>query len=165
MILEWNKSCIELIALYVHPKNSTGNRLCSHLRAIMALDYHSRLGVENKSGRFFAFDKFTLQNLANKSGCVRTNLLYFLYITSEVKEYYEALFLSYRPQTIGSQFHNFSRQIAFTQYSGPSKHAWAFSEIAWNSSDCFESFFPPNNVWIDRPLMPSSDVTHYPKTG
>ena len=25
-------------------------------------------------------------------------------------------------------FHNFSRQIAFIQYSGPSKHAWTFSE-------------------------------------
>ena len=99
----------------------------------MILD-HSRLGVENKSGRIFAFDKFTLQNLANKSGCVQTNLLYFLYITSEVKEYYEALFLSYRPQTIGSQFHNFSRQIAFIQYSGPSKHAWAFSETVQKNS-------------------------------
>ena len=72
----------------------------------MALD-HSRLGVENKflenkSGRIFAFDKFTLQNLANKSGCVQIYLLYFLYITCEVKEHYEAPFLSYRPQTIGS---------------------------------------------------------------
>ena len=37
--------------------------------------------------------------------------------------------------------------------------------LAWNSSDCFESFSPLNNVWIDRPLTPSSDVTHYPKTG
>ena len=104
----------------------------------MALD-HSRLGVENKfwktnQAEFFAFDKFTLQNLANKSGCVQTNLLYFLYNTSEVKEYYEALFLSYRPQTIGSQFHNFSRQIAFIQYSGPSKHAWAFSETVQKNS-------------------------------
>ena len=91
MILERNKPCIELIALYVHPKNSTGIHLRSHLRAIMALD-HSRLGVENKflenkSGRIFTFDKFTLENLANKSGCVQINLLYFLYITSEVKEY------------------------------------------------------------------------------
>ena len=40
----------------------------------MALD-HSRLGVENKSGPIFAFDKFNLQNLANKSGCMQTNLL------------------------------------------------------------------------------------------
>ena len=50
LILEWNKSCIELIALYVHPKNS--NHLRSHLRAVMAL-HHSRLGLENKSGRIF----------------------------------------------------------------------------------------------------------------
>ena len=59
----------------------------------MALD-HSTLGVqnkflENKSGRIFTFNKFTLENLANKSECVQTN---FLYITFEVKEYYEALF-------------------------------------------------------------------------
>ena len=59
----------------------------------MAL-YHGRLGVANKflkkkSGRIFTFDKFTLENLANKSGSVQINLLYFLY--------YEALFLSYRP--------------------------------------------------------------------
>ena len=39
-----------MIALYVHPKNS--NHLRSHLRAIKALD-HSRLGLENKSGRIF----------------------------------------------------------------------------------------------------------------
>ena len=67
----------------------------------MALD-HGRLGMENKflenkSGRIFTFNKFTLENLANKSGCVQINLLYFLYITSEVTEYYEVLFLSYRP--------------------------------------------------------------------
>ena len=37
--------------------------------------------------------------------------------------------------------------------------------LAWNSSDCFESFSPRNNVWIDRPLMPSSDATHYRKPG
>ena len=39
------KSYIELIALYVHPKNS--NHLRSHLRAMMALD-HRRLGLKNK---------------------------------------------------------------------------------------------------------------------
>ena len=54
-VQDWTKSYIELIALYVHPKNS--NHLRSHLRAIMALD-HSRLGLENKflenkSGRIF----------------------------------------------------------------------------------------------------------------
>ena len=55
------KSSIELIAVYIHPKDS--NHLRSHLRAIMALDYR-RLGLENeflenKLGRIFAFDKFT----------------------------------------------------------------------------------------------------------
>ena len=61
----------ELIALYVHPKNS------KHLRS------HYRLGLENKflenkSGEFFALDRCTLQILANKSGGVLTNVLYFL---------------------------------------------------------------------------------------
>ena len=49
---EWTKSYIELIASYVHPKNS--NNLWSHLRAIMALD-HRRLvrPGKKKSGRIF----------------------------------------------------------------------------------------------------------------
>ena len=58
------------MASYVHPK--TGNRLRSHfLRAIMALD-HRRLIRPGKKvpAEFFAFDKFTLQNIANKSGFV-----------------------------------------------------------------------------------------------
>ena len=79
----------------------------------------------------FAFGKFALQNLANKSGCVETNLLYHLYITSEVKQYYEALFLSYRQgdTDLGQNavFHSFAIQIALIQYSGRSKHVWAFS--------------------------------------
>ena len=41
----------------------------------------------------------------------------------------------------------------------------ASTALAWNSSYYFKSFSPLNNIWIDRPLMPSSDVTHYPKTG
>ena len=69
-----NKSYIELIALYVHPKNS--DHLRSHLRAIMALA-HSRLGLENESGQFFAIGKFTLRNIAIKSGGMQTSLLYF----------------------------------------------------------------------------------------
>ena len=58
-----NQSYIELMASCVHPK--TGNHLQSHLRAIMALG-HRRLirpGKKNQV-KFFAFDKFTLQNLA-----------------------------------------------------------------------------------------------------
>ena len=67
----------------------------SDSRAVMALD-HSRIGVENKF-------------LKNKSGrifCVRQvyftkswqQIFYTLYITSEVKQYYEALYSSYKPR-------------------------------------------------------------------
>ena len=88
----------------------------------MALD-KSRLGLENqflekKSGRIFCIRQVYFTKLANKCGGVWTNLLHFLYITSEVKQYY----LSHRPRTeCGiSQFYNFSSQVALSQYSGRS---------------------------------------------
>ena len=74
-VQEWTKSDIELIALYVHPKNSN---LRSHLRAIMALD-HSRLDLENKSGRTFCVRQVYFKNLANKSGG-RVNQPFLLFI-------------------------------------------------------------------------------------
>ena len=76
-----------------------------------------RLGLKNKflennqiRPHFFAFDRFTLQILANKSRGVYTNILYFLYITSEVKQDY----LSYRPR-----MHSVNIQ---------DDQSWAFSE-------------------------------------
>ena len=83
--------------------------------------------MENKSDRIFAFDKFTLQNLANKSGCVQTNLLYFLFITSEAKQYYEALYLSYRPRTECS-ISQFSFQDKLHSVNIQDDQSWAFSE-------------------------------------
>ena len=51
----------------------------------------------------------------------------FILLSSEEKEYYEVLF--YHTDLVqNAVFHNFSRQIAFIQYSGPSKQAWTFSE-------------------------------------
>ena len=98
-VQEWTKSYIELIALHVHPKNS--NHLRSHSGAIMALD-HSRLGLENKflenkSGRIFWVRQVYKFLPINLGAC--KPIFYFLYTTSEEKEYYEALFLSYRPRT------------------------------------------------------------------
>ena len=67
------KSYIELIAVYIHPKNS--NHLRSHLRAIMALD-HSRLGLENKflenkSSRMFCFRQvYFRKSFQQIRGCV-----------------------------------------------------------------------------------------------
>ena len=85
-----------MIALYVHPKNS--NHLRSHLRT-RALD-HSRLGLENKflenkSGRIFCVRQVYLTKSCQQVWVRVTQPLYFLYITSEVKQYY----LSYRPRT------------------------------------------------------------------
>ena len=47
----------------------------------------------------------------------KTNLLYFLYITSEVKQYYSIYHTDLAQNAV---FHNFSRQIAVSQYSGRS---------------------------------------------
>ena len=44
-VQEWNKSYIELIALYVHPKKQQSSS--TTIKSITALDY-SRLGLENK---------------------------------------------------------------------------------------------------------------------
>ena len=47
----------------------------------------------------------------------KTNLLYILYITSEVKQYYSIYHTDLAQNAV---FHNFSRQIAVSQYSGRS---------------------------------------------
>ena len=71
----------------------------------MALDYN-RLGLENKflenkSGRIFCVRQVysLLHKILPTSLGTCKPTLYFLYITSEVKQYHEALFLSYRPRT------------------------------------------------------------------
>ena len=77
---------------------------------------------------FFAFDKFTLQNLANKSGGVETNLLYTFY-TSHLRWNSTTRSCLYHTD-LGQNavFHYFAIQIAVIKYSGPWKHVWAFSE-------------------------------------
>ena len=58
----------------------------------------------------------------------------FILLSSEEKEYYEVLF--YHTDLVqNAVFHNFSRQIVFIQYSGPSKHAWTFSETVQKISE------------------------------
>ena len=91
-------SHVELIALnvlYVHPK--TSNHLRSHSRAIMALD-HNRLGLENKSGRIFLRSTSLLYKILPTNLEVSKPTFYTFY-TSHLREYYEALHLSYRPRT------------------------------------------------------------------
>ena len=115
------------IALYVHPKNS----LRSHLRAIMALD-HSRLGVENKflenkSGRIFSVRQVYFTNSCQQIW-VRTNQLFILFYTSRLRIKSTMRRCFYHTDLVQNAiFHNFSRQIAFIQYSGPSKVALTFN--------------------------------------
>ena len=125
---------MELIALYVHSRNS--NHLRSHLRAIMALD-QSRLGLENKFlenklGRFFCVRQVYVIKSCQPIWSRGTILLYFLYIPSELKQYTMRRCFYHtglrQNAVIFTVFHNFARQIALIQYSGRSKLAWAFSE-------------------------------------
>ena len=86
----------------------------------MALD-HSRLGLENKlskkkkTGPIFCVRQ--VYNLLYKilltslGTCKPT--FYAFFISSAVKQYHEALFLSYRPRTD----HNFAIQIVLIQHS------------------------------------------------
>ena len=99
-----------------HPKNS--KHLRSHSRTIMALD-HSRLGLENKflenkSGRIF------LRSIGSLYKFLPTNL-------GVCKPTFCTLYTSHLRwnSTIchtdlgqDAAFHNFSRQIALSQYSG-----------------------------------------------
>ena len=110
-VQEWTKSDIELITLYVHPKNSN---LRSHLRAIMALD-HSRLDLENKSGRTFCVRQVCFTKSCQQIWGACKPTLYTLYTlyNSERMQYF----------TI-----NCAIQTVLIQYSGRSQYAWDFSE-------------------------------------
>ena len=106
----------------------------------MALD-HSRLGLENKF----------LENKSGRIFCVRQvyNLFYKILPTSlgtckPTFYTFYALHLRWNSTMrrcfyhtgLGQKavFHNFEIQIALIQYSGRSKHAWAFGETAENFS-------------------------------
>ena len=112
----------------VDPKNS----LRSHLRVIMALD-HSRLGAENKfledkSGRMFCVRQVYCTNSCQQIW-VPANQPFILFYTSRLRRKSTMRPCFYHTDFVqNAVFHNFSRQIAFIQYSGPSKHAWTFSE-------------------------------------
>ena len=92
---------------------------------IMALD-HSRSGLENKSGRIFSFDMFTLQNLAKNLGACKPT--FHTFYTSHLRWNSTMRRCFYQTDLRqNAVFHNFSRKIALIQYS-TSKHALAFSE-------------------------------------
>ena len=114
-----------MIALFVHPKNS--NHLRSHLRAIMALD-HSRLGLENKSGRIFCVRQvFFTKSCEQIWGRENQPFILFIHLrwNSTIRRFFYHTNLGRN-----AVFHNFEIQTALIQYLGQSRHAWAFSETA-----------------------------------
>ena len=111
---------VDTIPLYVHPKNS----LRSQSWLLITVDKTWK----TNQAEFCAFVKFTLQILANKSGCVQTNLFVFFFCTPHLRRKSTMRRCFYHTDLVqNAVFHNFSRQIAFIQYSGPSKHAWTFN--------------------------------------
>ena len=101
----------------------------SRLTAIMALD-HSRLGLENKflenkSGRIFCVRQVYKFLPINLGAC--KPIFYFFY-TPHLRRKSTMRRCFYHTDLVqNAVFHNFSRQIAFIQYSGPSKNAWTFN--------------------------------------
>ena len=98
-------------SLICTPKNS----LRSHLRAIMALD-HSRLSVENKSGRIFC-----VRQVYFKKSCqqiwVRANQPFTLFIHHIWGRKSTMSRCFYHTDLVqNAVVHNFSRQIAFIHF-------------------------------------------------
>ena len=124
---EWTKrSYIEFIASYVHLK--TGNHLRSHLTAIiMALD-HRRLIRPGKKIRpnFLRSTSLLYKILPTNLGACKPTF-YTIY-TSHLR-WNSTMRHCFYHTDLGQNavFHNFAIQIALIQYSGRSKHAWAFS--------------------------------------
>ena len=124
-----NKYYIELIASYVHPKNS--NHLRSHLRAIMALD-HCRIIRPGKNwGRIFCVRQVYFTKSRQQIWVrVKQPFIPFIHHIRGETVLWGIVFViqtSDRMQYSEYVFHNFAIQVALIQYSERSKQALAFS--------------------------------------
>ena len=79
--------------------------------------------LENKSGRIFCVRQVYKFLPINLGAC--KPIFYYFFMDHIWGE--RVLWGAYHTDLVqNAVFHNFSRQIAFIQYSGPSKHAWTF---------------------------------------
>ena len=128
------KSYIELIAVYIHPKNS--NHLRSHLRTIMALD-HSRSGLENeflenKSGRIFCVRQVYLTKSCQQllGACKPT---FHTFYTSHLRWNSNMRRRFYHTDLRqNAVFHNFLRQMHSFNIQKQTKHVWDFRKSVKN---------------------------------
>ena len=104
----------------------TRNHLRSHLRAIVALDHRRLIRPGKNSGQIFCVRQVYFTKSCQQIWVRVNQPLNHLNITSDVKQYYEALFLSYRPRTKCSI----------------SQHAWAFSQTVKNISKITKYIWP-----------------------
>ena len=75
----------------------------------MDLDHRRLIRPEKKSGRFLRSTSLLYKNLPANLGLCKPTFYTIYSITPEVKQYYEALFLSYRPWTESSISHQDDR--------------------------------------------------------
>ena len=65
----------------------------------------------------------------NLGACKPFFYLFFFFYTPHLRRKSTMRRFFYHTDLVqNAVFHNFSRQIAFIQYSGPSKHAWTFNQ-------------------------------------
>ena len=110
-------------SLICHPKNSI---------AIMALD-HSRYGLEKQilgkqiRLKFLCSTSLLYKILPTSLGTCKPT--FYTFYTSHLR-WNSTMRCCFYHTDLGQNavFHNFAIQIALTQYSGRSKHVWAFSE-------------------------------------
>ena len=118
MILEWKKSYIELIAVYIQPKNS--NHLRSHLEPGKRI-----LGKQIRPNFLRSTSLLNKILPTNLGACKPT---FHTFYTSHLRWNSNMRRCFYHTDLRqNAVFHNFLRKIALIQYSEPSKHAWALS--------------------------------------
>ena len=117
----------------------------------MALD-HSRLGLENKSGRIFCVRQvYFTKSCQQIWRCVNQPFILFIHHIWGETVLWGAVFIIQTSDRL-QYFTIFAIQISLIKYSGRWKHAWAFSEIVKKNSKspirpAGSHFWQPPNEW------------------
>ena len=98
---------------------------------------HTKWSQQNQV-EFFWVRQVYFTNSCQQKMWVRANQPFILFHTSHLKRKSTMRHCFYHTDLVQSAvFHNFSRQIAFNQYSGPSKHALACEQQTHFRSSLF----------------------------